>query len=774
MATRQRQSARAKITILLDLTPPQQIRGLAVPRIVRTPDGCLTCRRRGYKCNWGLPACVTCDENGYECIQPISTTGYDDYVRRGDAQQPAAKPNTPKRRKSKSKSKYRKRRKHNYKKNIGIKLEPKGEGTMAQIKPKSHFDDGIISRNPTFQNRNSLFPVPRRTATHRCTRQPAPSHASGPQPGAEPGADNGSASASGPVAGPEAESSSASTSALAATTASGSASSGSAFQSVFVTRIKRHLYESQQRKLEHTPRHVKRSDSTSSDVDKDHDYATYYDYEYDSDPEVIHEEDPELSQMRTYSYMSNLFVVMNSWQGPGEPPLSIRIDDYISYMRENHLELGYEVTPLTLLLLPSCDYTASDTLFYYEKRPANYGVADLPDINPVNPKLVRLGYANPLVLQLIIAQRSNHREVSSAILPTGESAEHFLRDAIASFGPKIDRYLAGGEHEMPSLFMASIVVSLVERARLDKLSQAYDHPTAAKAILTNLHRLSSEEIFLSMPDFLIEYYMHTVSLACVAANPVTATGVPFISAPQLAIVDRLVVEDYVGNLCGTWLDIMATIPHIFRLGAIMYRRKLGTSTFEDASSEFLDFADIEDRLQASAQIEAGCKRTHTWQKVALLFKIAATLYLWSLLDEPLLHNPDVVPIDEDAELQYEDYEYDDPDERRQKLHKVFMKEIIQQADELLPTITLDSDFNLALCWPMLILGCFTKNKGTEEFIEQRLIDIAHQSTVGNCLETLFILRHVWTLPMSERSPWRIWHSPFLRLGSLGRPLGRKV
>ncbi|UKZ60581.1 uncharacterized protein TrAtP1_001854 [Trichoderma atroviride] len=454
--------------------------------------------------------------------------------------------------------------------------------------------------------------------------------------------------------------------------------------------------------------------------------------------------------------MSNLFVVMNSWQGPGEPPLSTRIDDYISYMRHNHLELGYEVTHLPLLLLPSCDYTASDTLIYYEKRPANCGVADLPDINPINPKLIRLGYANPLVLQLIIAQRSNHREVSSAILPTGESAERFLRDAIAPFGPKIDRYLAGGEDEMPSLFMASIVVALVERARLDTLSQAYDHPTAAKDILNNLHTLSSEEIFDSMPDYLIEYYMHTVSLACVAANPITATGFPFISASQLAIVDGLVVEDYIGKLSGTWLDIMATIPHIFRLGAIMYRRKLGTSTFEDTPGEFLDFADIEDRLQASALIEDGRKRVDTWQKVALLFKIAATCYLWSLLDEPLLHNPDVVTIDEDAELQDEDYEYNDPDERRQKLHRVFMKQIITQADELLPTITLDSDFNLALCWPMLILGCLTKDKGTEEFIEQRLIDIADQSAVGNCLETLFVLKHVWSLPMSERSPWRIW------------------
>lgn len=502
MATIQRKYTHARLNLLFDLAPLRkvrlttsslsllsgpianntlfrQIRGLTVPRIVRTPDACLTCRRHDYKCSWGLPTCVTCDKNGYECIQPISVTGYEDYVRDGDAQQPAAKPNTTKRRKNKNKNKNRKRRKNKNK--VEIKIEPKAEETMAQIKPKSRFDDGVISWNPDlspiFQKRNPSIPIPKKIATHRCTRQPVPLYASGSGFGAELGANAGSASASASAsvpmtesestsestAGSESESSSASISAVASTTASGPAPSGSAFESEFVTRIKRHLFKSQQRKLEYTPRYVKLSGSISSDdVDKDHDYAAYYDYEHEYDPDVLHEEDPELSKIKSLPCMSNLYVVQNSWQGPGEPPLSICIDDYISYMAHNHLEQGSEVTPLPLSLMASCSYTASDTLFYYEKRPANCGVADIPDINPVNPKLVRLGYANPLALQLIIAQRANHREVSSAFLPTGESAERFLRDAIAPFGPKIDRYLAGGEHEMPSLFVASIVVALVE------------------------------------------------------------------------------------------------------------------------------------------------------------------------------------------------------------------------------------------------------------------------------------------------------------------------
>ncbi|PTB45268.1 hypothetical protein M441DRAFT_23514 [Trichoderma asperellum CBS 433.97] len=755
----------------------RMMRGLAVPRIVRGPDACLTCRRHGFRCNWGLPTCVTCDKNGYECIQPISAIGYEDYIRNDDAKQTTTLPESASnanQRKSKAKKKKKNKK----------KAEPKTEA-KTEIKTKSRFDDGIIGYRmdltPIFQTRDPSIPIPEKTATHQCTRQPAPLYASGLESGVAFGVGTESTSSSGPVAvseptsesAPDSESepcsASESTSTSASTIVSGSALSDSTFESEFVTRIKRHMYKSQQRELEHTHRYVKRSDPTSSDdADKDHDYAVYYDYDYDTDPDVLQDEedlDPDdgptdlafgpitLSTLKSHPQLSDIYMVKNSWQGPGEPPLKTRIDDYITYMKENHLTPR---VPLPLTLLASCDYTASDTLFYYENRPANCCVAEIPDINPVNPKLVRLGYASPLALQLVIAQRANHREVSSAILPTGESAERFLIDTIAQFGPKIDSYLAGSEDEMPSLFIASTVIALVERARVDKLSQAYNHPTAAKAILNRLHSLDSEEIFINMPECLIEYYMHTVSFACIAANPITAAGVPFITAPQLLFVDSLAAKGYLGKLCGSWLDILATIPHIFRLGAIMYRRKLGTSTFQDASGDFLNFGDIEDRLMASAPCSNG-DPIHTIDKIAFLFKIAALLYLWSLLDEPLLQDQGIECYDEDAELQDEDFECDDQNEWRQKMHKVTMKSMLKQAERILPTIPVEDNLNLALCWPMLIMGCFTKNKDTEKFIEQRLIAIVNQFGVGNPLETLFVSKYLWNIPVNRRSPWMIWH-----------------
>ncbi|KAL7919373.1 hypothetical protein ACQKWADRAFT_301550 [Trichoderma austrokoningii] len=447
------------------------------------------------------------------------------------------------------------------------------------------------------------------------------------------------------------------------------------------------------------------------------------------------------------------YVVNNSWKGLGEPPLKVRLDDFVTYMKENHLESEHHRIHLPLSLLASCNYTASDTLFYYEKRLANYGVVPIPDINPVNPKLIRLGYVNPLVLQLFIAQRINHREVSTAILPTGESAEQFYIDAITQCGPKIDNYLAGGEYEMPALFLASIVISLVERARLDKLSQAYNHSTAAKAILADLHRLNSDNVFVNMPEYLIEYYMHTVSFACVATDPSTAADIPFISLPQLSFADGVADTGYVGKLCGTWLDTLVTIPHIFRLGAIMWRRHLGTSTFQGDTKQFLDFGDIEARLGVSAQCE-GQMAIYPYEKVAQLFKASAALYLWSLLDEPPLYNPDAVVEDVDIDSEY--YQCEDQDERRSMLYRPMMKSMVHQAERLLRSIPPEDSFNHALCWPMLIVGILTREKGMQAFIEQRLIGIANQSCVGNPLETLFILKHAWKLARHERTPWAIW------------------
>lgn len=348
------------------------------------------------------------------------------------------------------------------------------------------------------------------------------------------------------------------------------------------------------------------------------------------------------------------------------------------------------------------------------------------------------------------------QKLTAICLAARTRCPHCLLQALLSLSSRLVSLLLFSSHSLLLLLLQSqCAYVFTKRARLDQLSQAYNHPTAAGAILNNLHSLNPEEIFINMPEYLIEHYMHSVSFACVATNPITAAAVPFINAPQLLFVDNMKRNGYVGKLCGSWLDILATIPHIFRLGSIVYRHKLGISNIEDAPGVYLNFGDIEDRLMASAAHKGG-ERTDIIDKVAVLFKIAAMLYLWSLLDEPLLQDHDAVTLDEDAMIPAGVTDSIGQDEARRQRDKEISEQIIRQAEGILPTIMLEDNFNLALCWPMLIIGCFTKDKGTEKFIEKRLIAIAEGFGVGNSLETLFILKHVWSLPMDKRSPWKIW------------------
>ncbi|KAM0260881.1 hypothetical protein ACHAQJ_002499 [Trichoderma viride] len=682
----------------------RMMRGLAMPRIIRSHNACLTCRRNGTRCHSGLPTCTTCDGNGLECVQPISTICDDE-----DDAAAAATTDT---------------------KNPAI--EPKTE----TYKDNRNTGDWWDTR-PMSQKRDNSIPIPPKTATHNCHRQPAPAPVSGSA--SAPASGSGSVSGSVPVSG------------SAPVTAPGSALVPVPVPD-YLARIKQRIYQSQQRRLEQTHGHVRRSVPFNSDVDKDHDYAAYYDYDFDNDSDV--EQQAEDAQEQDNGTTSNgainqrrrrlqglpeslswnpriaeIYEVQCSWKGEGAPPLVSRLNDYFSYMRTHLSPLASPpVASLPPMLLPACDYAAYEILHYYSTRPSNYRIENVPDINPVNPKLLRLAYSNPLVMQLIIAQRVNHREVSSAILPTGESADRYFTDAIGKFGPKIDRYLAGHEEEMLPLTLGSMILSLVDMTRLDKVSQAYNHPTAAKAILDNLLTLPHDEICKNMPDFLLEYYIHNVSFACLAADPARAPQLPFMTQPLQDAITALVAKRYHGKLCGSWLTILAIIPLIFRLGTILHQARANPSTAYWPNFN-VEFGKVQCWL-VNFNPRSSKALDLVSHSMSILFKNAAMLYLLSLLDSP--HRQ--VPVG---------------------LYKNFRDKALLNVHRLLSYIPQDATINVALCWPLLVIGCCTPDKSLQGLIRQRLVDIAGRFGVGNALETLFILQHVWTLPLDKRSPWRI-------------------
>lgn len=231
--------------------------------------------------------------------------------------------------------------------------------------------------------------------------------------------------------------------------------------------------------------------------------------------------------------------------------------------------------------------------------------------------------------------------------------------------------------------------------------------------------------------------MHTAMFACLAADITKAETIPFVSDAFQDVVDRLVARNYNGRLCGTWLPIMVSIHNIFTLGMSMRPYVIGPLKIPRPGpsmgyqpDHFVTFGRIQERLfhfapalsEFNPDFEAG-----------VLWRNAALLYLWSLLEWPHTAKPAGPYLE--------------------MIHNAFY-ETLQRLEE----IEREDKVNKTICWPLLIVGCFAMERSDQHFIASRLLDISSRFKVGNALETYFVLRHVWSQPAVWRSPWLLRNS----------------
>ncbi|KAH6607355.1 hypothetical protein Trco_003668 [Trichoderma cornu-damae] len=507
---------------------------------------------------------------------------------------------------------------------------------------------------------------------------------------------------------------------------------------------RKHHIRIQKRRLQQAPGHVlPPSDSLPSEagVDQDqdqddyahqdHDYACYYDYGYDSMPsgdtstDQIYIKPRYTSECNPGQATPTVYRIKHTWTGAGDPPLASRLRDFFNYMKKCHLSSA-PFAHLPLALLSSGEYCASEILNYYKNRSPGCS-----DIGPAKPRLFSLAFSNPLVMQLVIAHRANHREVSSAVLPTGESAERFYAAAISEFAPKIASYQAGNDEDMLPLTLGSIVLSLVEVARLDKRGQADDYASAAKDILRCLLTLPHAEICQDLPDYLVEHYVHASLFACLATNPANAAStVPFMSGKLREMANDLVACRYQGELCGSWLSIMVCVQDTFELAASVGFQGDGPSAAFDPH-HFIIFGRIQARLLRFRTVRAPATYTYKFE-AASVFRTAALLYLWSLLESPLVAN------------------------LKSSSVANTMAALVEDAHKQLQSLPENAPVNAGLCWPLFVIGCFTTHEYLKWSIRHRLGFIATYHKVGNALEALFLLQHVWKLPDGQRTPWKVW------------------
>ncbi|UKZ47526.1 hypothetical protein TrVGV298_001746 [Trichoderma virens] len=745
-------------------------RGTSIPRLVKDNGYCLTCRRLGKRCDVNIPICKTCRENNLECIQPISAHPISAYAGEEDCAR--------KRRKTSAESDQVSWVDIGPEPDSGVPLEPaagseagesKGDGSKAGG-PEAEESEADEFEADEFEAEEievdefdfDEFEVGESDAGESDAGESDAGESDAGESDAgesDAGESNAGESESDETETDESESESESEaeteilipsarspqpgSAIQLQTRQDENEENVAFgplQSVFVRASSRRITRAQQSLLRTTLGHIGPRVLLPMGPlnDPDHDYAVYYDYQYDVDSgETIttRKRSHTLYTLETMSRTSTVYAVKNTWTEEGEAPLKARLRDFIHYMKECHLSHAPS-DALPLAFLPACEPTTAETLKYYILRPINQGTSHLADINPPHPKVIGLAYSNPLVLQLIIAERVNHREVSSAMLPTGESAERFHRANIAAFESKIQSYLDGNEEDMLPLTVGSIIISLTETARLDNRGQAHNYPTAAKNILKMLTTLPHEEICKNLPDIFVEHFLHTSMFACLAADVSRAHMIPFTSPEFRTAAVDLAYSEYRGKLGGNCLPIMVFILNTFDLGMKMRpyiddsgAPKPGPSVGHQPD-HYMYFGSIYELLMAFNPVTDMSGKDF---EASIIWRNAALLYLWSLLEWPLIT-------------------------RSQRIFHINARDTFRIALRRLADTPMDSNVNKTLCWPLIVLGCHAESKEDRELIERRLIYISTHFKVGNALETLHVLRHVWTLPMARRSPWLLHKS----------------
>ncbi|TWU77434.1 hypothetical protein ED733_006654 [Metarhizium rileyi] len=381
--------------------------------------------------------------------------------------------------------------------------------------------------------------------------------------------------------------------------------------------------------------------------------------------------------------------------------------------------------PMNMSLLPSHGHDSFELLSYYLARTANSMGNGSTDINPFVAKLIPLAFSDPLVLHLILAQSAVHRQSSQECRSGGEVATRYYTDSLRMFRNLVGEYVSGNEGHNLVVTVGSLILCLTEVARGDARGTIFDHLAASKALLTNLLCRPDLESTHDLPEFLVEYYMHMVASSMISKDPRCNSQSALSPAIENA-AKQLLSRNYMGQLCGCWLQILTTIPQVFQLGQSMLRAgdKPGAAYSPD---DIITFG----LLQSQILGFTPSTMAHTNSQLAgLVFKQATLLYLWSIIGTP-----------QQAEAQ--------------TMHGDLFNGAVLEAVSLLNQLPASERVNTSLCWPLTVIGCCTTNPEVQQALRARLQTMIDTIGLGNMRQTLTLLNRVWEQPPEHVSPWTL-------------------
>lgn len=226
-----------------------------------------------------------------------------------------------------------------------------------------------------------------------------------------------------------------------------------------------------------------------------------------------------------------------------------------------------------------------------------------------------------------------------------------------------------------------------------------------------------------LKNFVIEYYVYTATVSMISVDA-RLSGQLFLNFDLEQRARDMLGAQYVGNLCGCWLELLLLIPCIFDLG----RQWM----IEDTQPVVPTADDIATFAWIQAQILRWSPYTFVDPEVylaGLVFKNALLIYLYTSLGG---------------------YQYT-TDGMYRGLVDAAVTETMSYLQDLPPRARI----NPGLCWPIAVVGSCLCGADQQDELRTRLMGMASHFGLGNMQRTLLVLEAMWRLPPTDAGPWNI-------------------
>ncbi|OJJ50628.1 hypothetical protein ASPZODRAFT_137783 [Penicilliopsis zonata CBS 506.65] len=420
------------------------------------------------------------------------------------------------------------------------------------------------------------------------------------------------------------------------------------------------------------------------------------------------------------------FVSSPTPTGPEEPPYQLQESSCTSQELEVRTRRPpaeeEECIPRQLSLLPGYDEESFQLLNHYLATTADCMANGSTPINPFLVQIVPLAFSSDLLLQLVLTQSAAHRAFRRRDESDTVAQNHYGK-ALQRFRKGVTEFIEGKESNSLLLTVGALLMCFTETAKGDMNGAIFDHLTAANSLLLRLLSQSDAAVPKDLKEFVIEYYTYTASVSMISIDAR--------ASPQLLLdldleqrARELLTREYVGNLCGCWLELLLLVPCIFELGR------------QWMTSDGVPKMPTADDLAMFASIQGQILRWSPYPSVTpdvfqagRIFQQAMLIYLFTSLNcfnrlENGMHQSmiDTATI---AAMSY--------------------------LDQLSPTARINS----GLCWPIAVVGSCLNDPMQQETLRHRLNVMVDTFGLGNMQRTLLLLEHMWEMPRNECGPWNI-------------------